>query len=245
MSKKATNNTNENNLNNIAGTLKTENYLISLQNENTYLNAEIKKLNDIVNKLKSQLTNFETEKKNLISNTTKKENDLKEVKNKLSQTKKEVEDLKQKINLNQNDQKKSVEELKAQNDILQKYKNENQTLLVQLQNKITDLEFQLKSKESQKNFFINPLKNDKNITLSISPSPKKIYSNSISYLQQIINDDDTYNNIFNKNNNNELFITGNNELIEVKEINQRLNNELYELKKEMDLNKDEKSKLTI
>ena len=49
MSKKATNNTNENNLNNIAGTLKTENYLISLQNENTYLNAEIKKLNDIVN----------------------------------------------------------------------------------------------------------------------------------------------------------------------------------------------------
>ena len=80
MSKKATNNTNENNLNNIAGTLKTENYLISLQNENTYLNAEIKKLNDIVNKLKSQLTNFETEKKNLISNTTKKENDLKEVK---------------------------------------------------------------------------------------------------------------------------------------------------------------------
>ena len=152
MSKKATNNTNENNLNNIAGTLKTENYLISLQNENTYLNAEIKKLNDIVNKLKSQLTNFETEKKNLISNTTKKENDLKEVKNKLSQTKKEVEDLKQKINLNQNDQKKSVEELKAQNDILQKYKNENQTLLVQLQNKITDLEFQLKSKESQKNF---------------------------------------------------------------------------------------------
>ena len=245
MSKKATNNTNENNLNNIAGTLKTENYLISLQNENTYLNAEIKKLNDIVNKLKSQLTNFETEKKNLISNTTKKENDLKEVKNKLSQTKKEVEDLKQKINLNQNDQKKSVEELKAQNDILQKYKNENQTLLVQLQNKITDLEFQLKSKESQKNFFINPLKNDKNITLSISPSPKKIDSNSISYLQQIINDDDTYNNIFNKNNNNELFITGNNELIEVKEINQRLNNELYELKKEMDLNKDEKSKLTI
>ena len=173
MSKKATNNTNENNLNNIAGTLKTENYLISLQNENTYLNAEIKKLNDIVNKLKSQLTNFETEKKNLISNTTKKENDLKEVKNKLSQTKKEVEDLKQKINLNQNDQKKSVEELKAQNDILQKYKNENQTLLVQLQNKITDLEFQLKSKESQKNFFVNPLKNDKNITLSISPSPKK------------------------------------------------------------------------
>ena len=245
MSKKATNNTNENNLNNIAGTLKTENYLISLQNENTYLNAEIKKLNDIVNKLKSQLTNFETEKKNLISNTTKKENDLKEVKNKLSQTKKEVEDLKQKINLNQNDQKKSVEELKAQNDILQKYKNENQTLLVQLQNKITDLEFQLKSKESQKNFFINPLKNDKNITLSISPSPKKLDSNSISYLQQIINDDDTYNNIFNKNNNNELFITGNNELIEVKEINQRLNNELYELKKEMDLNKDEKSKLTI
>ena len=175
MSKKTNNKNNENNLNNIAGSLKSENYLNSLQNENSHLNLELRKLNDIVIKLKTQLSNYETEKRNLISTSNKKENDLKELKNKLSQTKKEVEDLKHKIVLNKTEQKKNIEELKIQNDILQKSKNENQNLLVQLQNRITDLEFQLKSKESQKNFFVNPLKNDKNVSLSISPSSRKLY----------------------------------------------------------------------
>ena len=246
MSRKNTNKINEKD--NIAGSLKAENYLSTLQNENNILNAEIRKLNDIVIKLKSQLSNYEKEKKNLISNSTKKENDLKELKKKLIQTKKEVEELKQKMDLNKNDQQKNVEELKTQNDILQQYKNENQILLVQLQNKITDLEFQLKSKESQKNFFVNPLTNDKGISLSISPSTKKMDSN-VSYMQEIINDDETYSNIIKQNNNfinnNEFFLTGNNELIEMKEINQKLNNELCELKKEMDLNKNEKSELNI
>ena len=221
---------NENELNNLAGSIKTENYLSSLQNENSHLNSELRKLNDVVLRLKSQLQNYETEKKNLISNSTKKENDLKELKKRLIQTKKEVEDLKQKIDLNNTEQKKNIEELKTQNDILQKDKNENQHLLVQLQNKITDLEFQLKSKESQKNFFHNPLKNDKNVALSISPSTKKLELNNTSYMKEIINDDETYDNLIkNKNhntNNNDFFLTGKNELVEMKEMNQRLNEEL-------------------
>lgn len=249
MSKKATTKNNEINSNAIAGTLKTENYMTSLQQENTVLNSEIKKLNDVVMKLKSHLTNYETEKKNLILNSNKKENDLKEVKKKLTQTKKEVEDLKQKMDLSLINQTKNVEELKSKNDILQKYKNENQTLLVQLQKKITDLEFQLKAKESQKSFFKSPLKNDKNIILSISPFSKKLVENHVNMMPQIINsnDDDTIKNLIDKNNNiqsnNELFLTGKNELVEMKEVNQRLNNELYELKKEMNLNKEEKYRL--
>ena len=247
MSKKAINKNNETNSNSIAGTLKTENYMTSLQHENNILNSEIKKLNDVVIKLKSQLTNYETEKKNLLLNSNKKENDLKEVKKKLTQTKKEVEDLKQKMDISLINQTKNVEELKSKNDILQKYKNENQTLLGQLQKKITDLEFQLKSKESQKNFFKSPLKNDKNITLSISPFSKKPNENHANMSPHIINEDETIKNLIDKNNyiqgNNELFLTGKNELIEMKEVNQRLNNELYELKKEMNLNKEEKLKL--
>jgi len=247
MSKKATNKNNETNLNSITGTLKTENYMTSLQNENNILNSEIRKLNDVVIKLKSQLTNYETEKKNLILNSNKKESDLKEVKKKLTQTKKEVEELKQKMDISLINQTKNVEELKSKNDILQKYKNENQSLLVQLQKKITDLEFQLKAKESQKNFFKSPLKNDKNIVLSISPFSKKPKENHANIIPHIINDDDTIKNLIDKNNyiqgNNELFLTGKNELVEMKEVNQRLNNELYELKKEMNLNKEEKSKL--
>lgn len=247
MSKKATNKNNETNLNSITGTLKTENYMTSLQNENNILNSEIRKLNDVVIKLKSQLTNYETEKKNLILNSNKKESDLKEVKKKLTQTKKEVEELKQKMDISLINQTKNVEELKSKNDILQKYKNENQSLLVQLQKKITDLEFQLKAKESQKNFFKSPLKNDKNIVLSISPFSKKPKDNHANIIPHIINDDDTIKNLIDKNNyiqgNNELFLTGKNELVEMKEVNQRLNNELYELKKEMNLNKEEKSKL--
>ena len=247
------NNNNANNKienNNLESILKSENYLSSLQNENSHLNIEIKKLNDIVLRLKSQISNYEVEKKNLITNTNKKENDLKDLKKKLIQTKNEVEELKKKLDSNKIVQKKDFEELKNQNDILQKNKNENQILLVQLQNKITDLEFQLKSKESQKNFFINPLKNDKNITLSISPSAKKFETNDRSYMQDIINDDETYNNLIkNKNNNiinnNDLFLTGKNELIEMKEINEKLNVELFELKKEIDLNKAEKDKLNL
>ena len=76
MSKKITNKTNENE-NNLIGPLKSENYLNTLQNENNHLNIEIKRLNDIVIKLKSQLSNYEKEKKNLISNSNKKDNDLK------------------------------------------------------------------------------------------------------------------------------------------------------------------------
>ena len=247
------NNNNANNKienNNLESILKSENYLSSLQNENSHLNIEIKKLNDIVLRLKSQISNYEVEKKNLITNTNKKENDLKDLKKKLIQTKNEVEELKKKLDSNKIVQKKDFEELKNQNDILQKNKNENQILLVQLQNKITDLEFQLKSKESQKNFFINPLKNDKNITLSISPSAKKFETNDRSYMQDIINDDETYHNLIkNKNNNiinnNDLFLTGKNELIEMKEINEKLNVELFELKKEIDLNKAEKDKLNL
>ena len=247
MSKKAINKNNETNSNSIAGTLKTENYMTSLQHENNILNSEIKKLNDVVIKLKSQLTNYETEKKNLLLNSNKKENDLKEVKKKLTQTKKEVEDLKQKMDISLINQTKNVEELKSKNDILQKYKNENQTLLGQLQKKITDLEFQLKSKESQKNFFKSSLKNDKNIILSISPFSKKPNENHANMSPHIINEDETIKSLIDKNNyiqgNNELFLTGKNELIEMKEVNQRLNNELYELKKEMNLNKEEKLKL--
>jgi predicted nucleic acid-binding Zn-ribbon protein len=86
MSKKNTNKNNDKEY--IAGSLKTENYLSSLQNENNLLNTEIRKLNDIVIKLKSQLSNYEKEKKNLISNSTKKENDLKELKKKINSNKK-------------------------------------------------------------------------------------------------------------------------------------------------------------
>ena len=46
MSRKATIKNNENEY--LAGSLKSENYLNSLQNENNLLNTEIRKLNDIV-----------------------------------------------------------------------------------------------------------------------------------------------------------------------------------------------------
>ena len=220
MSKKVnvtnTDNDNQNELN-LGDGFKSENYLSSLQRENTYLTSQIKKLNDIVSKLKIQVTNFETEKKNLIQTSNKKENDLKEVKKKLASAKKEVENLKEKISSTEKDSQKNLLELKEQNSLLQKNKTTNQQLLVQLQNKITDLEFQMKSKESQKNFFTNSLIENQNIKLDIKPETFKKHEKF-----EGMGADVSYNIADINYQNPDLFITGSNELVEANEINENL-----------------------
>lgn len=221
----------------VENSMQSESYLTSLHKENIHLTAQIKKLNDIVSKLKSQISNYEIEKKGLISNASKKDNDLKEIKNKLANTKKEVETLKKKI-YQQSTGQKTEENQKNLNEILQKNKNENQNQIVQLQNKITDLEFQLKSKENncRKNRYILPLINDKNISLSIINDYNKIQN----YNNNILNTNS--NNSFNSN---KIFLTGKNELIELKEINTKLNNQLSDLKNELNSNQEEKIKLNL
>ena len=198
--------------------INSDNYLTSLKMKNISLNSKILSLNDTIVSLKKQLSNYELEKNNLILSSIKKDNDLKEIKQNLSQAKSEVEDLKEKIRQNEKNEQKNKSELISQND--NKNKDSNSNLLIQLQNKITNLELQLKKKESKyipsslssKNIFLSPLKSTQNISLFIPSSlnnSKKLKINS------------------------DLFITGQDEYNDMKNSNTKLINCINEVKNEI------------
>ena len=196
--------------------LNSENYLEKLKQENISLNAQIKKLNDTINYLKSQISNYEIEKNKLLLSSSKKDTELKEIKQKLTQTKLEIEKIKQNINKKENNNNSELKKI----DEYQKTKELNKNLLSQLQNKITDLELLLKKKEgkvlsssnSTKNIFLSPLQNSNNISIFIPPSLNKIKNSQSA---------------------SDLFLTGTDELAEMRNSNQRLISCINDLKQEI------------
>ena len=201
--------------------LNSENYLEKLKTENFSLNSQIKKLNDTIIFLKSQISNYEIEKNKILLLSNKKDYELKEIRQKLSQTKLELEVFKQKLNLKEkeNNSNNNIKELKKIEEF-QKAKELNTNLLSQLQNKITDLELLLKKKEgkvlspsnSSKNIFLSPLQNLNNISIFI-PSSLNRLKNSQSA--------------------SDLFLTGTDELTEIRNSNQRLLDSIKGLKQEI------------
>ena len=209
----------------LLSSVKNENYINILKNENTELDNKLKKVNELVSKLKTQITENEQEKNLLISTSYKKDKDLEIIKKQLEQTKSEINELK-----NQN----KISSLVEENNILQKNSKLNAHTISELQQKITDLEFKLKATSSVgKKFSILSEGHDHSLTIQGSPK------NSSEVLPDILGVKNNNNNI----DNNDFFLTGRNELLEIKENNLKLQEQLEVLQNE--LNKHENDKVNM
>ena len=188
---------------------KNYNYFTILKNENTSLSNEIIKGNDLINKLKKKILNNEQEKKELLLTNNKKDKEIKEIKKKLEETKEKITEIQEKIKkFEEND----IKENNKQNNNLN---NNIQYTIIKLQNKITELEFQLKNKK---------INNKRFISLEKKRSVSMLYKSTNNYIFK--------NNTI--NNNDDLFLTGRNESKEYQEKNILLECKLNKLK--IDLN---------
>ena len=191
---------------------KNLNYFSVLNTENTSLNNEIIKGNELISKLRKKIFNNEQEKKELLLISSSKDKEIKEIKKKLEETKEKIGKIKEKIKkFKENDIKdnNNPENINLNNSI--------QNTIINLQNKITDLELELQNKKINKKF--------------ISLEKKR----SISMIYKRNNNSNSINNIITKNNNNgiindDLFLTGRNEAREYQENNLILECKLNKLK---------------
>ena len=215
-----------------SGSMKNENYVNVLKNENIELDNKLKKMNQLVSKLKLQISENEKEKKLIITTSNQKEQDLQNIKKQLEQAKSKVDELK---NIN-NEKLKS---LSNQNNILKNKSELDVNTIAELQEKITVLEFKLKSSNSNvntKNKF-SSLCNTHNYSLVFEGNPQK---NQVTTLPDILGIK-FENQIDNQNDN--LFLTGRNELLEMKENNQKLLEQLNMLQNELTKHQNERKNM--
>ena len=227
----------ENNVNrNLLNSMKNENYINVLKNENSALDTKLKKVSDLVSKLKLQLNENEQQKNILETNFNEKDKSLAIIRKQLEETKLQVNVLKNKSNNN-------ISILKNENLILQKDKELNINTITELQKKITDLEFQLKAKNSpikdQKKF--SSLMGGHNFSLLLSGNGgggkggEKSGGLTIEFSRNYGENQN--------GNNNDFFLTGRNELLEIKENNIKLQTQIELLQKELVNNEYDKSNL--
>ena len=189
--------------------------ITDFQNKNTELNKSIKNQNDLINKYKNKLNVLEKEKKELSDKINQREEKILKNNNKINNLKEEIEQIKQTL-LNISDNLEDNELTEEKNE-LEKGKKLNEEVIKELQNKIIELENELKTENDN---------NEKNESDNFNIS---------DYLSN------------NYNNDNDFFITGNllvelkdkNEkllkTIEENKLNlEKLKNELKELKKELE-----------
>ena len=212
---------------------KNHNYINILKNENSELDNKLKKVNELVSKLKEQITQNEQEKNQLIETSNQKDKDLELFKKQLE---------KKKFQLNELKSKKNSPSLKEENNSnlnnLHK-KDSNVNNAAELQQKITDLELKLKASSSAAN--------NRNYKYFSSLSGTHGCSLEIHGRQKIISDD--FPNIFDvknfdkKMNNNDVFLTGRNEMLEMKEDNKKLKEQIEVLKNELNKYEDDKANM--
>ena len=217
---------------NALGSMRNENYLNILKNENIELDNKLKKVNQLVSKLKIQIAENEKEKNKILTTSNQKELDLQNIKKQLEQTKSQVDELR-------NKNKEKIISLTNQNDHLKNNAEMNTNTIAELQQKITDLEFKLKSNpsNSKKKFLF--LANAHNCSLAFEGNPQKNYTSSLPDIIGI----KLENKSDNKNDN--LFLTGRNELIEMKENNEKLNEQLILLQNELAKHQKDKNNLNL
>ena len=179
-----------------------------LNNENISIRNEIIKGNELITKLKKKIFNNEQEKKELLLTNDQKDKEIKEIKNKLEETKDKINKIKDKI------KKLEENELKNNNLEINELNDDIHNTIIKLQNKLRELEFQLKNKKNENN----------KAKIFIHLEKKR----SISML---------YKNIKNKNNiikeinhKDDLFLTGRNEAKEFQEKNIILECKLNKIK---------------
>ena len=213
----------------IQESVKNENYINILKKENIELDNKLKKVNLLVSQLKTKISENEKEKNLILTVSNKKELDLKNVKEQLEQTKSKVDELK-------NKNKEQLLSLSNQNNILKnKSENDIQTI-AELQQKITNLELKLKSSSSNiSNRKFPPLLNTHNYSLILEGGSKKNDTTSIADILKM--------KFENKNDN--LFLTGRNELIEMKENNQKLSEQLNLLQNELTKHQNDKNNMNL
>lgn len=212
--------------------MKSENYINVLKNENIELDNKLKKVNQLVSKLKIQISENEQEKQLILTTSNQKELDLQNIKKQLEQTKSQVNELKNKNN-------DKISSLTNQNAILKNNSEVNLNIIAELQQKITDLELKLKSSTSNPKKKFNFLENTHNYSLVFEASAQK---NPMSSLPDILGIKFENKEI---NKNNDLFLTGRNELIEVKENNQKLLEQLNILQDELNKHQSDKENMNL
>ena len=217
---------------NALGSMRNENYLNILKNENIELDNKLKKVNQLVSKLKIQIAENEKEKNKILTTSNQKELDLQNIKKQLEQTKSQVDELR-------NKNKEKIISLTNQNDHLKNNAEMNTNTIAELQQKITDLEFKLKSNpsNSKKKFLF--LANAHNCSLAFEGNPQKNYTSSLPDIIGIKFENKS------DNKNDNLFLTGRNELIEMKENNEKLNEQLILLQNELAKHQKDKNNLNL
>ena len=123
--------------------------LIILKNENNNLGDELNRINNLITKLKTQITKNEQEKTILISNNKKKEKTLQEIMKTLEEANTQLTQLKNKELEQKTDNNNDLKALQEKNNTLKLEKEKNNAIIIELQKKITDLELQLKLSEKR------------------------------------------------------------------------------------------------
>ena len=212
--------------------VKNENYIIVLKKENSELDNKLKKVNQLVSQLKSKISENEKEKNLILTVSNKKELDLQNIKKQLEQTKSKVDELK-------NKNKQELLNLANQNDFLKNKSEMDINTIAELQQKITNLEFKLKSSSSTSNTKKFPvLFNTHNFSLVLEGGAQKNEKNGNTSLTDILK-------LKFENKNDNLFLTGRNELIEMKENNEKLNEQLILLQNELAKHQKDKNNLNL
>ena len=212
--------------------VKNENYISVLKKENSELDNKLKKVNQLVSQLKSKISENEKEKNLILTVSNKKELDLQNIKKQLEQTKSKVDELK-------NKDKQELLNLANQNNLLKNKSEMDINTIAELQQKITNLEFKLKSSSSTSNTKKFPvLFNTHNFSLVLEGGAQKNEKNENTSLTDILK-------LKFENKNDNLFLTGRNELIEMKENNEKLNEQLILLQSELAKHQKDKNNLNL
>ena len=209
--------------------IKNENYITILKNENVELDNKLKKVNQLVSKLKQQISENEQEKNKILTTSNQKELDLQNIKKQLEEAKFKVDELK-------NKNKEEISSLENQNNLLKNNSEINLNTIAEMQQKITDLELKLKSStkhNTSKKFLI--LSNIHNCSMALDATKNK---NIVTPLPNILG-------MKLENKDDNFFLTGRNELIEIKENNQKLLQQLNILQEELNKHKIDKNNLNI
>ena len=209
--------------------IKNENYITILKNENVELDNKLKKVNQLVSKLKQQISENEQEKNKILTTSNQKELDLQNIKKQLEEAKFKVDELK-------NKNKEEISSLENQNNLLKNNSEINLNTIAEMQQKITDLELKLKSStkhNTSKKFLI--LSNIHNCSMALDATKNKNIETPLPNIlgMKLENKDDNF------------FLTGRNELIEIKENNQKLLQQLNILQEELNKHKIDKNNLNI
>ena len=213
----------------MSSTQKVNTSINGIKNENVELDNKLKKVNQLVSKLKQQISENEQEKNKILTTSNQKELDLQNIKKQLEEAKFKVDELK-------NKNKEEISSLENQNNLLKNNSEINLNTIAEMQQKITDLELKLKSStkhNTSKKFLI--LSNIHNCSMALDATKNK---NIVMPLPNILG-------MKLENKDDNFFLTGRNELIEIKENNQKLLQQLNILQEELNKHKIDKNNLNI